>query len=372
MNKPSIVFICGNGDTLYRFRLELIKSFIKKDFVVHAFAPEIPEDFLIELRDLGVVYHSISFKRKTVNFFDTFFSIWDIAKKLRKINPDIVFSYTHKAVIVGSISALLAGKLRSISLITGTGHIFDDHHFIQKIKRFVGILGFKISLMFSETVFFQNPDDLDLFCSLGMVRKSKALLLNGSGVDLQKFSVEPLPAEPIFLCMSRLIKSKGLVEYAEAAKLVKSKHPNARFLLYGFPDVHEDSLDEQEIKDIWNSRYGIEYCGFTNDPVSTISQSSIYVLLSYNEGTPRSVLEAMSMGRPIITTDVPGCRETVINGENGFLAIVRDSASAAAEMMKLLDREDRQIMGRKSRELCEHRYDVHKVNKAILLGLKIS
>ena len=371
MSKSSIVFICGNGDTLYRFRLELIKRFLEKDFIVHTFAPEIPDDFLAELRTLGVIYHNISFKRKTVNFFDTVISIFDITKKLRKIKPNIVFSYTHKSVIVGSICSLLAGRLRSISLITGTGHIFDKNNFVQKIKRFVGILGFKISLFFSEIVFFQNPDDLDLFCSLGMIKKSKAKLLNGSGVDLKKFSPVPLVNNATFLCMSRLIKSKGLLDYAKAAKIVKNVHPSARFLIYGFPDDHEDSLEESEIINTWKDRYGVEYFGFTNDPVETISQCSVYVLLSYNEGTPRSVLEAMSMSRPIITTDVPGCRETVENGKNGFLVNVKDPQSAAEAMIKLLDSDLRLKMGSNSRELCEEKYDVHIVNNEILSTLKI-
>ena len=371
MSKSSIVFICGNGDTLYRFRLELIKRFLEKDFIVHTFAPEIPDDFLAELKTLGVIYHNISFKRKTVNIFDTLISIFDITKKLRIIKPNIVFSYTHKSVIVGSICSFFAGRLRSISLITGTGHIFDNDNFVQKIKRFVGILGFKISLFFSEIVFFQNPDDLDLFCSLGMTNKSKAKLLNGSGVDLKKFSPVPLANNANFLCMSRLIKSKGLLDSAKAAKIVKNLYPSARFLLYGFPDDHEDSLDESEIINTWKDKYGVEYFGFTNDPVETISQCSVYVLLSYNEGTPRSVLEAMSMSRPIITTDVPGCRETVENGKNGFLVNVKDPQSAAEAMIKLIDYDLRLEMGSNSRKLCEEKYDVHLVNNEIFSTLKI-
>jgi len=371
MRSSSIAFICGNGDSLYRFRLELIKSFIDKGFVVHALAPEIPEDFLKELRGLGVIYHTISFKRKTVNPFDAFVSIINITRKLKEINPDLVFSYTHKAVVIGSICAFLAGRFRAISLITGTGHIFDNDNIIQKIKRFIGVIGFKISLSLSEIVFFQNPDDLELFCTLGMVKKSRTILLNGSGVDLKKFSPQPLPDAPVFLCMSRLIKSKGLVEYAKAVKIVKSYCKDARFLLYGFPDDHTDSIDENEIKNHWYEEYGVEYFGFTNDPVSAIAQSSVYVLLSYNEGTPRSVLEAMSMGRPIVTTDVPGCRETVIENQNGFLSIHKNHESSANAMMKLLDRDTREKMGLQSRKLCEEKYDVHSVNHAILSALHV-
>ena len=204
-----------------------------------------------------------------------------------------------------------------------------------------------------------------------MTNKSKAKLLNGSGVDLKKFSPVPLVNNANFLCMSRLIKSKGLLDYAKAAKIVKNLYPSARFLLYGFPDDHEDSLDESEIINTWKDKYGVEYFGFTNDPVETISQCSVYVLLSYNEGTPRSVLEAMSMSRPIITTDVPGCRETVENGKNGFLVNVKDPQSAAEAMIKLIDYDLRLEMGSNSRKLCEEKYDVHLVNNEIFSTLKI-
>ena len=136
-----------------------------------------------------------------------------IKEELKKLNPNIVFSYTHKAVVVGSICAFLAGRLRSFSLITGTGHIFDNSTIVERVKRFVGILGFKLALRVNEKIFFQNPDDLRLFCNLKMVSENKTFLVNGSGVDLDKFSVRNIPEQPVFLCMSRLIKSKGLIEY---------------------------------------------------------------------------------------------------------------------------------------------------------------
>lgn len=371
MSQPSIVFICGNGDTLYRFRLEFIKRFIEKGYTVHAFAPEIPTDFLLELQDIGVQYHQISFKRKTVNIFDTIFSIFDIIAKLKRIKPNIVFSYTHKAVIVGSICSFLAGRITSFSLITGTGHIFDNNSLIEKIKRFLGLTGFKLALAFNKKVFFQNPDDLNLFCDLRVVARSKTRLVNGSGVDLEKFSLHELPDHPIFLCMSRLIKSKGLVEYAEAAKIVKTLFPKSRFLLHGFSDEHSDSIDEQEIANTWEEKYGVEYLGFSNDPVTDISKCSIYVLLSYNEGTPRSVLEAMSLGRPILTTDVPGCRETVISGINGLLVPKQDSKAASEAMIKLLDAPLRSSMAKASRDLCVEKFDVHAVNKSLISEMNL-
>ena len=195
--------------------------------------------------------------------------------------------------------------------------------------------------------------------------------MNGSGVDLDLFSLQPLPDEPIFICLSRLIKSKGLMEYAQAAAIVRKNHPHARFLLYGFPDEHYDSISEKEISDTWNEKYGIEYLGFSANPQESILQASVYVLLSYNEGTPRSVLEAMSMGRAIITTDVSGCRETVQEARNGFLVKVKCPDSAANAMQLLLDESLRRKMGLESRKYCEEKFNVHAVNDSIVQHLNL-
>lgn len=361
-----IVFICGNGDTLIRFRLELIKRFIERDYKVYALAPEISSNFLEDLDDLGVNFIYIKFQRKSVGLLNTLISILNIISKLRDIKPDVVFSYTHKSVVVGSICSWLAGANSSYSLITGTGHIFDKDSLKRRVNRFLGIIGFKFALSKNRKIFFQNPDDLDLFCKLNIVQKHNCILVNGSGVDLDLFEVAPLPDDPIFVCLSRLIKSKGLIEYAEAASIVRNKYPHARFLLFGFPDQHYDSISEEEIKNEWHLKYGIEYFGFSSNPQESISMGSVYVLLSYNEGTPRSVLEAMSMGRPIITTDVSGCRETVKQGQNGFLVDVESSSSAASAMKLLLDKNLRQRMGQSSRKYCEEKFNVHKVNKILI------
>ena len=371
MNNKKIVFICGGGDSLIRFRLEFIKRFLEQSYEVYAYAPEISDGCLEELLKLNVKFEKISFERKNLDPINTIKSIIDVTQKLKLHKPDIVFSYTHKSVVVGSICAYLAKIKSSYSLITGTGHIFDQDTVKQRIQRFIGLLGFKIALRLNQTVFFQNPDDLKLFTRLKIISSQRSVLVNGSGVDLKLFSVKPLPEEPIFLCLSRLIKSKGLVEYAKAAKITRKQFPNARFLLHGFPDDHYDSINEQEIIDNWNSNFGIEYLGFSSNPIDAISKCSVYVLLSYNEGTPRSVLEAMAMGRPIITTNVSGCRETVKDEYNGFLVPQKDFDYAASCMMKLMDPELRSEMGKASRIYCEQKYNVHEVNSILLQEMEV-
>lgn len=368
----SVVLYCGDGNSLVNFRLELIKLFIKNGYKVHAFGPYIKEHNLIKLTNLGVRYKSTAMERKNVNPFSFITNILSLRKNIKKIEPDFIFSYTHKPVVVGALAGAFINNTKIISLITGTGHLFDDHNVKVKLRKFFGLLIFKIALSLSHKVIFQNPDNKDLFLSLGLVNKNKAFLVNGSGVDLDLFSFSEMPKEEfVFLCLARLIKSKGLIELVEIAKLIKQEFPNVRFVIGGDEDTHEDGIDLDEIKNLWPSKYGIEFIGYSDDPLSLIKQCSVYVLLSYNEGTPRSVLEAMSVGRPIITTDVSGCRETVIHGKNGYLVPVKNVKDAASFFKKIIN-DDLVSMGRESRKFCENKFDVHNVNRMIFNILEIN
>lgn len=370
MKNKKFVFICGSADALVRFRLDFIKALQANSYDVIAFFPEGRNMFIKALEDAGVEYHIISLKRKSINPINSLASILNITRLLSEIKPDVVFSFTHKSVVIGSICAKLAQIPYIYSMITGTGHIFDRSSLESRIKRILGIMGFKTSLSLNTKIFFQNLDDVNLFLKLNIVNKKKIVLVNGSGVNLDLFPVTPLPDTPVFMCMARLIKSKGLIDYAKAADIVRKQYPDSRFLLYGFPDDHNDSIDENEIKDLWFEKYGIEYLGFSDNPVQAISQCSIYVLLSYNEGTPRSVLEAMSMGRPIITTNVSGCRETVIHNRNGFLVDLKNPHDAANAMKILLNKSIRKKMGSESRKYCKEKFNVDDVNRDLIGSIK--
>lgn len=321
---------------------------------------------------MGIEFIQIKLQRKGFNIVNLIVSIYELIQIFRNINPDLIFSYTHKAILGGSLAAKISGFTNIYSLITGTGHIFDSNTVTQKMIKFIGSFALRIALRFNKLVFFQNPDDKLLFLSKKLVASEKVEQVNGSGVNMDKFSFSDLPREPIFLCMARLIKSKGIIEYAKAAQIVKKNYPEARFLLYGYTDHHPDSIDESEIISHWLETYGIEYLGYAKDPIATIKQSSVFVLLSYKEGTPRVVLEAMAMGRPIITADSPGCRETVKDGVNGFLVPTHDHISAANAMNKLLNKNLRSEMGAQSRIYCKEKFDVNDVNKKILSAMNIA
>ena len=371
MKKKSIIFICGNGDTLINCRKEFMQCFIDLNFEVYAIAPEISPSELVKLESLGVNYREVLFQRKGINPFELIKSIYSLYLEIKTIGPDLVFSYTHKSVVIGSIASNFANVNGIYSMITGRGHIIDGEDLLKRLRRFFGILSFKVSLKYTDKVFFLNPDDIDLFLSNDAITKDKIIMVNGSGVNLDHFELTQLPEDLIFLCASRLLKSKGLVEFAKAFKIFNDQYPNSRAILVGSPDEHDDSVALKEIETIWKEEFGVEYLGHFDDVRDAIKLSSVFVLLSYNEGTPRSVLEAMSMGRPILTTDVSGCRETVIDGQNGFLAKARDPEGSANLMKKFVSGEIRNKLGKESRKLCERKFDVHKVNTVLIQNMKV-
>jgi len=366
-----IILLSGSGDTVAWFRLDFLNEFLLRSYKVYVLAPDIRDDLKPELINMGIEFIEIKLERKGFNVLNLISSVFELVRLFKEIQPNIIFSYTHKAILSGSLAAKISGFSDTFSMVTGTGHIFDNQTKKEKVIKFVGSLTLRIALRFNKLVFFQNPDDQALFVKNNIVLSRKTKLVNGSGVNLDKFSVSPLPSEPVFLCMARLIKSKGLEEFARAAKRVKKLYPEARFILYGYPDEHPDSIDENEIISNWLNDFGVEYFGYSENPIDAIKECSIFVLLSYKEGTPRVVLEAMAMGRSIITTDAPGCRETVKNGVNGFLVPTFDDVEAANAMTKLLSAELRKEMGKESRKFCESKFNVVDVNNTLLSDMGV-
>jgi len=371
MSQKNMILLSGSGDTVAWFRLELLDRFIDSSYKVFVLAPDIRLDLKAELDNRGIQFITIKLERKGFGVFNLVRSIFELIQIFRTIKPDLIFSYTHKAILSGSLAAKIAGFSNLYSLITGTGHLFDDNTPKEKLTKYVGSKLLTLALKFNSLIFFQNPDDQELFLANNITQPSKARLVNGSGVNLNKFTPQRLPSSPIFLCMARLIKSKGLLEYARSAREVKKLHPEARFLLYGYPDNHPDSIDENEIINHWHEEYGVEYYGYTSNPKEAIGNCSVFVLLSYKEGTPRVVLEAMAMARPIVTTNTPGCRETVLDGVNGFLVPKYDHIETAQAMTKLLKKDLRNDMGLASRDFCESKFNVFDVNQYLLKEMKV-
>lgn len=364
-----IVVIAGLAESLIRFRGDLLDAMRANGHEVTAIAPEDDDSVRKRLSEKGIEYHVVPMARTSLNPFADLWYLLKLSQCLRRIKPDLVLAYTIKPVVYGLPAARLAGVSRRYALITGLGYAFTDAGTSLNrniIKRLASRL-YKFGLGSATGLFFQNPDDQKLFKDQGLFHnKLPTHVINGSGVNTDDFRKTPLPNDPSFLFVGRVLRDKGVVEYVEAARLIKKNYPQATFHLVGPLDSNPSGISAKIVSD-WEQEGVIQYHGAVSDVKPYISACSVFVLPSYREGTPRSVLEAMSSGRAIVTTDAPGCRETVTEGCNGFLVQPRDSADLAKAMERLAGSSElREQMGRTSRELAEQKYDVHHVNAVML------
>ena len=363
-----------NGSTavsLLNFRGPLIAELAGRGHEVHVSTPDLGDVDAAKLRALGAEPHDVPLARTGLNPFADLIYYRAMRRLLSEVRPDLCLSYTIKPNIWASLAASSLG-IRSASMVTGLGYTFIGGRGARQrvIGRFARTL-YRAATKANAVVIFQNPDDLTDFVDAGCLSDpAKARLVNGSGVDLTYFTPAPLPGEPVFLMVSRLLGNKGVREYAAAARRLIGEGRKARFQLAGFIDEGLDGISPHELQQ-WITD-GIEYLGHLDDVRPALRAASVCVLPSYREGTPRSVLEAMAMGRAIVTTDEPGCRETVVDGVNGLLVPARDENKLAQAMAELIDHPQRRAaMGAQSLELARAKYDVKTVNAVLLnhLGL---
>jgi len=361
-----IIVIGSYTPSLINFRGPLLEAMVRKSHIVFACAPSASKEIKDKLEEMGVVYLDISIDRTGMNPIHDIKTIIKIIRLLKRIRPDFVLNYTIKPILYGTIGAKLCGIHNIYSMITGAGYLFTEGGLVKRIlNRAIRFL-YKFSLRFNKKVFIQNPDDLALYTQLHLLKNQQAVLINGSGVSVEHYYPAPLPSDTSFLLIARLLYDKGIAEYVAAARLVKKKHPEITFKLVGWIDTHPNAIKETEFQN-WIKEGIIEYLGRLEDVRPAIASASVYVLPSYREGTPRTVLEAMAMARPIITTDAPGCRETVIEGLNGFLVPVKNVMALVKAMEKFInDNSLIKKMGQESRKIAMEKYDVKKVNEVIL------
>lgn len=374
--KKKFLIVAGAHESLVIFRGELLRAILKADYEVHVCAPDFTQPIKTQLEQWGVHVHSVSLRRAGINPLLDLITLFQLVVLMRKIKPDALLSYTIKPVIYGLLAGYIAHVQRRYALITGLGYSFmSGDGYKRLVVGWIAKRLYAFSLSFSDKVFFQNPDDEQLFRELGLLSKTKtSFVVNGSGVDLTKFTPSNMNASQanvVFLMIARLLGDKGVREYAAAAKLIKSKHALTSFLLVGGLDENPDSIQQSELQ-TWIKEGYINYLGKLSDVRPAIEQSSVYVLPSYREGTPRTVLEAMAMGKAIITTDAPGCRETVIDGDNGFLIPVKSIDELANAMEKFIVQPQLiHVMGNRSRQIVELKYDVHQVNSTMMQQMGI-
>lgn len=369
--------VAGLASSLHNFRGPLLEALCERGLEVHAAAPGLRDDVATRawLEARGIRCHDVPLARVGLSPLGDLRALLALYRLMRRVRPEIFLGYTIKPVIWGVLAARLAGVPRRVALITGLGYAFTGQargkrRLVQRIVRRL----YAIALRRASSVIFQNPDDRDDFARLGLLPASLPVsVVDGSGVDTGTFAPAPLrDGPPRFLLIARLIGDKGVREYAAAAAVLRRRWPLAEFHLVGGLDPNPDGIAEAEVRG-WHDAGDIIWHGPLSDVRPAIAAAHVYVLPSYREGTPRTVLEAMSMGRAIITTDAPGCRETVVEGENGLLVPVGDASALADGMERVLSAPELiGAWGAASRRIVERRYDVRIVNAAMLRAMGIT
>lgn len=367
-NKNNRIVVFSNSAwSIFNFRISLIKKLIEKNFDVIIVSPK--DKYVENLKSLGCDYYSINLDRNGKNIFKEIFLLLKIFILFYRIHPKYVLQFTIKPNIYGSIVTRMLG-IKTINNITGLGTFFEKDN---ALKKFILLL-YKFSFKKVQKVFFQNIDDKNIFLDEKIILSCQSAVLPGSGVNVKEFIPVDREANKnlVFLMICRLIKSKGVYNYVEAAKIIKEKYPNVTFNLVGNYDLNKiDSITEEEIYNFEDKGY-IKYLGFTDDIKSKILQSDCIVLPSYyNEGTPRSLIESASMGKAIITTNHKGCRDVVEDSYNGYLCEAKNSKDLAKKIEKFinLSEDSKLIMSKNSRNRALTIFDEQIIIKKYLLEI---
>ena len=312
-----------------------------------------------EFEKYGLLTENIKFSRRGSNPITELTTIFRLRSTLKRIKPDIVHNIALKPVVLGSLAAQFAGIRNIVNAPVGMGYVFTSQESKARVLRpIVKVLIRYVLGNENRRVIIENHDDLENLVSGGFARRESIVLIKGAGVDVQKFSQRPEPNEPVKVIMvSRLLRDKGVYEFIGAAKIVRSRNSSVRFLLVGdIDDGNPTSMNSEEIANLANSKY-VTWLGARTDIAKLLAESHIACLPSYREGLPKSLIEAASVGRPIVATDVPGCREVVTHMVNGLLVKPRDAQALAAAIEKLVENPKlRKSMGEENRHKAEAEY----------------
>ena len=371
-----VLILAGYAPSLTNFRLDLMRDLRAAGHEVIAAAPGRDADVAHTLQAAGIRYEAIGLDRAGLNPIRDLVSLVSLVRLFRRTRPDLALAYTIKPVAYGLLAARLAGVRRRFGLITGLSYaLLGGGDLKRRLLKRLTVWLYRRGLAGAETVLFQNASDLAAFAENGITRPGqKTVVVDGSGVNLERFAATPLPeGPPAFLLVARLLADKGIREYVEAARRLKRDHPDWRFQILGPTEVTPTAIGSSEIE-TWRREGVIDYLGATRDVRPHLRACSAFVLPSYYpEGLPRSILEAMAIGRAIVTTDRPGCRETVTLGENGHLVPAGEVEPLAAAMADLgTDPRRLRASGAASRRIAERRFDVRLINQAILRTLGIA
>ena len=374
-----ILIIGTVASSFYGFRADLIRAMRVKQYTVYAFTSEYTDADLKQIESLGAIPMTYELNRGGLNPLSDIVATYKLSKKIREIKPDLVFSYFSKPVIFGTIAAKLAKVPKIIGMLEGLGYTFTEQpeglakktELIKKVQ----VLLYKFALPQLDKLIFLNPDDPKDLIDQYAINVRKVEVLGGIGLNLKEYPCQPIIniQQPInFLFIGRLLKEKGIHDFLNAAKIVKKKYPETQFTVLGAIDPHNlGALTQSELDELISSNI-IDYPGHVDNVKDWIAKSHVFVLPSYREGVPRSTQEAMAIGRAVITTDVPGCRETVEHGVNGFIVAKWNPEALAEKMIYFIEHPEQiEKMGYESYKIAQDKFDAEKVNQRLLniLGL---
>ena len=365
------IIICLNTAwNLVNFRAGLIRALVAAGYEVVAVAPD--DKYASGLKALGCRFVPLHMENGGTNPVQDALLTWRFVRLFARERPDVYLGYTVKPNVYGSLAAHMM-RIPVINNIAGLGAVFIKDGWLVRVVRWL----YRMALKRSAKVFFQNDDDRQLFLGGGLVRAEVTELLPGSGIDLNRFtpafttSVHDVNSKFRFLLIARMLRDKGVGEFVEAARLLRQRWPVAEFCLLGFVDVQNPAAISRAEMDAWVAESLVNYLGVSDDVRTQLATADCVVLPSYREGTPRTLLEAAAMARPIITTDAVGCREVVDDGVNGYLCKVRSAADLAEKMeqMLTLSPEQRSEMGQRGRAKMESEFDEQIVIRKYLAAI---
>lgn len=356
MNNKKVALVANTSWSMFNFRNGVLSRLLEEGYQLTIIAPF--DEFSEKLREMGCNVIDLQMSAKGTNPLQDVKLIYTLYQLYQKIQPNFIIHYTIKPNIYGSLAAKLAG-IPSLAITTGLGYTFVNDNLVAKVAH--GL--YKLAFRFPEEVWFLNEDDRHVFLHKKLIESNKAILLHGEGVDITHFSPQSISindGKVRFLLIARMLWDKGIGDYVEAARILRQKYPQAIFQLLGSCGVANPSVIAREQIVEWESEGLVEYLGTTKDVRPIIANADCVVLPSfYREGVPRTLMEAASMEKPIITTDNVGCRDVVIHGKTGLLCQVKDanSLAVACEAFIQISQSERNEMGRAGRLLMAEKFD---------------
>ena len=366
-----ILLIGNQSSTIILFRKKLIEQLVSRGVQVHVLVMDNDRGNFQQISTFGAIPEQYKFSRSGMNPVSDLVNTIALSKKIRHINPEVVFCFFPKPVIFGTLAAKFAGVKNVYNLLEGLGFCYTAHlkkdSFKKQVLRAIQTFLYKLTLPRAKKVLFLNRDDYQDLVLENNIKISESEVIGGIGVDLKDYSYNKPDTTIIhFGMVSRLLVEKGVREFVQAAKIVKSKFPDVKFSIAGAIDDNPGGITREQLN-VWKQEGHVEFLGQISDVKSYLTELSVFVLPSYREGIPRSTQEAMSIGRAIITTDVPGCRETIIHGLNGLMVPPWNVEALASAMTSLIADPDQIVsMGMESRRMAEEKFDDNAATEKLI------